>query len=170
MRVIHHFKETIIFFEPLSFQKENYLSYQNEETFCQDIVHPLVFWCDLVLIFSFSFPIAPWQKVSGYARSSVSFCSFRSKKKLMTAFEKKGIFLSSQREYHISSRKDIHNHFKTNIILNCSRKGEYSGSSYPIQNKIKLNQIWASYAHTLETRVSSWQRYAENSRSSNGQL
>lgn len=54
-----HFKEIIIFFEPLSFQKENHLSYQNEETFCQDIVHQLVFWCNLVLIFSFNFPIGP---------------------------------------------------------------------------------------------------------------
>lgn len=54
-----HFKEIIILFEPLSFQKENHLSYQNEEIFCQDIIHPLLFWCDLVLIFSFNFPIAP---------------------------------------------------------------------------------------------------------------
>ena len=161
MIVIYHFIETIIFFEPLSFQKENHLSYQNEETFCQDIVHPLVFWCNLVLIFSFSLPIAPWQKVSGYARSSVSFCSFRSKKKLMTALEKKSIFNHPKRIVIIISKL---------ISYSVSHKGEYSGSSYPIQNKIKLNQIWASYAHTLETRVSSWQRYAENSRSSNGQL
>ena len=149
MIAIHHFKKKII------------CHIKMRRPFCQDIVHPLAFWCNLVLIFSFSFPIAPWQKVSGYARSSVSFCSFRSKKKQMTALEKKSIFNHPKRIVIIISKL---------ISYSVSHKGEYSGSSYPIQNKIKLNQIWASYAHTLETRVSSWQRYAENSRSSNGQL
>ena len=90
MKVINHI-ETCNGHQP-SFRKDNHISFQRDnyifwtfiiskiklsvitkwgDLFCQDIVHPLVFWCNLVLIFSFNFPIAPWQKVSGCARSSV---------------------------------------------------------------------------------------------------
>lgn len=93
----------------IRFQNDSHLSYQNVKTCCQGIVHPLVFCSGLVLIFSLSLSIGSWQQVLGYARSSVSFCSFRSKKKLMTTLEKRVIF------YH--PKTNIIYHLKGIVII-----------------------------------------------------